>query len=329
MNKTFVAKETAVVLKKDSWLVRGVLILAVAAFVAVPVLFAFNGRSSSGDANLAASQQPSADQTSKLQGEIDGYTAVLGREPNNQTALIGIIEAKIALGDLEGTVEPLEKLAELNPTVPEYAIALAQTKQQLQDLEGAAQVYRRVLTQNPGSIPALEGLVALLISQERTEAAVGLLKDTLATADQTNELSPGSIDKLSVKLLLGQVYVEQESYDEALKLYDETIADAQAASPTQPDFRPTLAKALVLREQGDEAGAQALFDQALALAPTQYKDGVRELISERTAPDGAESAETAPESSADVETTDGDAAGSDEADSSDAASEETEAPVAP
>ncbi|MEL7492574.1 MAG: tetratricopeptide repeat protein [Cyanobacteria bacterium J06554_11] len=310
--------------KKDSWLVRGVLVLAVAAFVAVPVLFAFNGRSSSGDANLAATQQPSADQASKLQGEIDGYTAVLGREPNNQTALIGIIEAKIALGDLEGTVEPLEKLAELNPTVPEYAIALAQTKQQLQDLEGAAQVYRRVLTQNPGSIPALEGLVALLISQKRTEAAVGLLRDTLATADQTNELSPGSIDKLSVKLLLGQVYVEQKSYDEALKLYDETIADAQAASPTQPDFRPTLAKALVLREQGDEAGAKALFDQALALAPTQYKDGVRELISEGTAAASEESAETGTEDAAAVEPAeDAETAGSE------ATSETTELPVAP
>ncbi|MEL6158495.1 MAG: tetratricopeptide repeat protein [Cyanobacteria bacterium J06627_32] len=310
--------------KKDSWLVRGVLVLAVAAFVAVPVLFAFNGRSSSGDANLAATQQPSADQASKLQGEIDGYTAVLGREPNNQTALIGIIEAKIALGDLEGTVEPLEKLAELNPTVPEYAIALAQTKQQLQDLEGAAQVYRRVLTQNPGSIPALEGLVALLISQKRTEAAVGLLRDTLATADQTNELSPGSIDKLSVKLLLGQVYVEQKSYDEALKLYDETIADAQAASPTQPDFRPTLAKALVLREQGDEAGAKALFDQALALAPTQYKDGVRELISEGTAAASEESAETGTEDAAAVEPAeDAETAGSE------ATSETTEPPVAP
>jgi len=278
--------------KRDGWFVRGILILAIAALAAGSVAFAFGGRSSSPTPSSA--QTPTtADQTAKLQGTIDGYSAVLEREPDNQTALIGIIEAKIALQDLEGTVEPLERLASLNPGVAEYSIALAQTKQQLEDLEGAAQVYRQVLTQNPGNVPALEGLVALLISQERTEAAVGLLRDTLATADQNNEINPGSIDALSVKLLLGQVFVEQQKSDDALKIYDEAIADARAISPTQPDFRPTLAKGLVLQEKGDTAGAKTLFDEALALAPTQYKDGVQNLINQRTAPAAAEGADDA------------------------------------
>ena len=276
--------EHTVAFKKDSWLVRGVLIAAVAAFVAVPILFGINGRASSNNRAQSETAQPTVDETTQLQGEIEGYTAVLGREPDNQTALSGIIYAKSKLGDLQGTVEPLERLVELNPSEPRYAVLLAQTKQQLNDLEGAAKVYRDVLTQTPGNIPALEGLVALLLSQGRTEGAVGLLKDTLNTADQNNEISPGSIDKLSVKLLLGQVYVEEKKFDEALSIYDEAIADAQTAAPTQPDFRPTLAKGLVLKEQGKDTEAQALFDQAIALAPTQYKDGVRELITERTAP---------------------------------------------
>lgn len=273
--------------KKDSWLVRGVLIVAVAAFVAVPIIFAFNGRTSSRGADTPPAAQTAADEATQLQGTIDGYNAVLAREPDNQTALAGIVNAKIQLKDLKGAVEPLERLAALNPDTPEYAVLLAQTKQQLKDLEGAAQTYRQVLTKNPGNVPALEGLVALLLSQERSEAAVGLLQDTLNTADQTNELSPGSVDKLSVKLLLGQVYVEQKKYDDAVKMYDEAIADAKAASPTQPDFRPTLAKGLVLQEQGDETAAKALFDEAVAMAPTQYKDGVQKLISEKTAPAAA------------------------------------------
>ncbi|MEL7350456.1 MAG: tetratricopeptide repeat protein [Cyanobacteria bacterium P01_A01_bin.116] len=277
--------------KKDSWFVRGILILAIAALAAGSVAFAFGGRAAN-RGNHSAPTQATEDQAAQLQGTIDGYTAVLEREPDNQTALIGIIEAKIALDDLEGTVEPLERLANLNPEVAEYSIALAQTKQQLDDLEGAAQVYRRVLTQTPGSVPALEGLVALLISQERTEAAVGLLNDTLASADQNNEIAPGSIDKLSVKLLLGQVFVEQQRLDDALKMYDEAIADAKTVSPTQPDFRPTLAKGLVLQEKGETTEAKALFDEALALAPTQYKDGVQQLINEKTAPPADEAAES-------------------------------------
>ena len=281
------------VLKKDSWLVRGVLILAVAAFVAVPVIFALNSRSSGGRADVA-STQTTADQATRLQGTVESYKTVLAREPENQTALIGLIQAQIELGDLAGTVEPLERLANLNPEVPEYSIALAQTQQQLGDLEAAAQVYRRVLTNNPGSVPALEGLVALLVTQDRAEAAVGLLQDTLATADQTNELDPGSVDKLSIKLLLGQVFAEQQKYDEALGMYDEAIADAKAASPNQPDFRPTLAKALVLDDKGDSSAARALFDEALALAPAQYKDSVQQLISQRTAPAGEATPTTPP-----------------------------------
>ena len=274
--------------KRDGWFVRGVLILAVAAFVAVPLAFMFNGRAR----EQAASQAPAAaDQTAQFQNQADGFAAVLEREPDNQTALIGLIEAKIGLKDLEGAVGPLERLAELNPNEPQYAIALAQTKQQLQDLEGAAQVYRNVLTQRPGDMQALEGIVALLVSQERTEAAAGLLQDTLATADQTNELAPNSVDKLSVNLLLGRVYVDQQEYDQAIALYDELIAEAETASPTQPDFRPTLAKALVLVEKGDSAAAEPLFAQALATAPTQYKDNVQKLIdAEKAKASGAQNA---------------------------------------
>lgn len=275
--------------KKDSWLVRGVLILAVGAFIAVGFVGVFSGsRASSRGGEYPDAAQNTEDATKKLQGQIEGYKLVLEREPDNPAALAGIIEAQIQLGDLEGAVEPLERLAELNPQTPEYSVLLAQTKQELKDLEGAAQVYRRVLTQNPGNVQALEGLVALLIDQERAEAAVGLLRDTLNTADQTNELAPGSVDKLSVKLLLGQVFVEQAKYDEALKIYDEAIADTAAASPTLPDFRPTLAKGLVLKEQGKDDEAQVLFEQALGMAPTQYKDGVQQLISEKNAPAASE-----------------------------------------
>ena len=279
------------VLKKDSWLVRGVLIAAVAAFVAVPILFGINGRASSRNQSPSAATQPTVDETSQLQGEIEGYTAVLSREPDNQTALSGIIYAKSRLGDLQGTIDPLQRLVDLNPSEPRYAVLLAQTKQQLNDLEGADRIYRSVLTQNPGNVPALEGLVVLLLSQDRTEAAIGLLKDTLKTADQNNEISPGSIDKLSVELLLGQVYVEEGQFEQALSIYDEAIAAAQAASPSQPDFRPTLAKGLVLKEQGKETEAQALLEQAIALAPTQYKDDVRELVNQKTSLSGGEANE--------------------------------------
>ncbi|MBE9076654.1 tetratricopeptide repeat protein [Romeria aff. gracilis LEGE 07310] len=284
------------ILKRDSWIVRGILILAIVAFVGGSLAFVFSGprnRASGGPASTAQTATPE-EQRAELEGRANGYALVLEREPNNQAALLGLVEARLALEDLPGVVEPLQKLAELNPAQPDYAVLLAQTKQQLGDLEGAAQVYRSVLTTNPGNMNALEGMVALLINQQRPQAAVGLLQDTLTTAEQANQIQPGSIDTTSVKLLLGQVYVEQERFQDAIAIYDEAIAAAAAQGEVQPDFRPTLAKALVLQRLGRMEEAQPLFDNALTMAPAEFKDSIEQLMSGNAADADATTIESAP-----------------------------------
>ncbi|MEL6247125.1 MAG: tetratricopeptide repeat protein [Cyanobacteria bacterium J06627_15] len=281
--------------KRNRWLVGSILFVAVASLLAVSVGpfigAALNPTAANSTPNTAASPATAEDQRAELEGRAKGYELVLEREPNNAVALQGLVETRIALGDLPGVVEPLERLAELNPDVPNYAVLLAQTKQQLGDLEGAAQVYRSILTTTPGNMEALQGLVTLLLSQQRPQAAVGLLQDTLKTAEQANEIQPGSIDTISVKLLLGQVYVEQEKFEDAIAVYDSAIQDAAAVQTGDaPDFRPTLAKALVFRQIGNEAEAQPLFEMALSMAPVQFKDRIQQLVNE-----GAPAADTTPE----------------------------------
>ncbi|MEO0869921.1 MAG: tetratricopeptide repeat protein [Cyanobacteria bacterium J06642_11] len=264
--------------KRNRWLVGGILFIAVASLLAVSlgplIQTAFD---QGGSHNSAASTATTTDPRAELEGRANGYELVLEREPNNQAALEGLVDARIGLGDLAGAAEPLARLAELNPQDPRYAVLLAQTKQELDDLEGAAQTYRSVLTASPGNMEALQGLVALLLAQERPQAAVGLLQDTLKTAEQSNQIQPGTIDVVAVKLLLGQVYAEQTRYDDAIAIYDTAIQDAQNRGGT-PDFRPTLAKALILRETGQESNAQPLFETALSLAPVQFKDRIQQLI---------------------------------------------------
>ena len=298
--------------KRNRWLVGGILFVAVAALLAVSIGpfigAAFYPSPASQGANPTASPATADDQRAELEGRAKGYELVLEREPNNLTALQGLVEARIALGDLPGVVEPLEKLAELNPEVPNYSVLLAQTKQQLGDLEGAAQVYRSVLTTTPGNMEALQGLVTLLLGQQRPQAAVGLLQDTLKTSEQANEIQPGSIDTISVKLLLGQVYVEQQQFEDAIAVYDNAIEEAATVQTGDaPDFRPTLAKALVFREAGNEAEAQPLFEMALSMAPVQFKDRIQQLLDSGTpaaAPEtpaeGAESEDSEAEVPADA-----------------------------
>jgi tetratricopeptide (TPR) repeat protein len=262
---------------RNPWILRIILALAVTAFVGIsilPIIGAINNPSASSPNGASTNNSlPSSDQVSRLQDEVRGYELVLQREPENQVALNGLLQARLQLlslgqGDIQSVIPPLEKLAQLNPDQSDYAVLLAQAKQQMGDQEGAAQAYRSILDTRPGDLKALQGMVALLLDQERPEAAVGLLEETLSSASQRNQVQPGSVDTVAVQVLLGTVHASQKRYSEATSVYE------QAIQKDPQDFRPVLAKAMLFREQGKTEEAKPLFDSAVALAPAQYKDEI-------------------------------------------------------
>lgn len=216
----------------------------------------------------ATNSQLSPEQQAKLDAEARGYQKVLDREPNNNTALKGLLDIRLEQQDLAEAIKPLEKLAKLNPEQTEYKILLAQAKQQLEDFEGAVVVYRSVLASHPQDIPALSGITNLFLLQNLPERAISLLQETIALG-QKNQTETSSIN--SVQLLLGEVYAEQERYPEAIAVFEQAIlADEQ-------DFRPILAKALILHEQGQDRQAKPLLKIAYSLAPAQFKDRINQL----------------------------------------------------
>lgn len=238
----------------------------------------------------------SGEKQSELLQQARGYELVLQREPDNVTALKGLLQVRVELigqgvGDFKDAIAPLEKLAALKPEITEYGILLAQAKERTGDREGAAGAYRSILVSNPGEIQALQGLVNLLLVQQRPEAAIGLLQDTLKAAPAANQAKPGSVDVTSVQLILGQVYAVQKRFDEAIAIYDES------AKANPKDFRPTLGKAIVLKEQGKTDEAKTMFDRATELAPPNYKDQINQLASGTPSPSPA-AASPSPESAA-------------------------------
>ncbi|MDJ0554440.1 MAG: tetratricopeptide repeat protein [Microcoleaceae cyanobacterium MO_207.B10] len=239
-----------------------------------------------------SSQSPVVDQEADLKAQARGYELVLQREPDNQTALRGFLQVQLELiqlgkGNIEDVIAPLEKLSELNPGNTDYSVLLAQAKAYTGDREGAAKIYRLLLVSNPGDLKALQGLVNLLLQQERPEAAIGLLQDTLKAAPQANQIQAGSIDVVSVQLILGQVYADQKRYDEAIAVYDEAIKG------NAEDFRPVFAKAIILKEQGKTELAQELFTKAIEIAPAGFKDQIkREASISSDTPDTSNSPES-------------------------------------
>jgi tetratricopeptide (TPR) repeat protein len=268
---------------RNRWIVRVVLAFAVVAFVGVsiiPILTAINKPQSSPQNQPTADPKISlSEQKSKLEDQVRGYELVLQKDTENQTALKGLLQARLSLlsqksrgevkpADIQAVIEPLEKLAKLNPQQSEYGVLLAQAKQQIGDKEGAAQTYRTILTTKPGDLKALQGMVNLQLSEKRPEAAIGLLQESLSAATQANTIQPGSVDVVAVQVLLGSVYAFQKNDTLAISAYD------QAIKKDSQDFRPVLAKAMLFKEQGKLDKAKPLFDSATALAPAQYKDEI-------------------------------------------------------
>ncbi|RMF67660.1 MAG: Tfp pilus assembly protein PilF [Cyanobacteria bacterium J069] len=273
--------------KRNRWIVNGVMAIAAFAFLAllfVPFITAFqSGNAGRPGASPSASPGASpAAQQAELADQARGYELVLQREPDNQTALRGLLETRIRQGDVQGAIEPLEKLARLNPDQSDYTVLLAQARQRVGDREGAAQAYRSILDTQPGNVNALQGFVDLMLEEQRPEAAVSLLQDTLRTADETNGVAPGSVDVASVQLLLGRVYAQQGRTQEAIALYD------QSMQQNALDFRPVLGKAIVLQTAGRTEEARPLFDSAAALAPAQYKDQINQLAAGGTQAEAAD-----------------------------------------
>ncbi len=242
-------------------LVVSVSLLALAGFSLFPLV---NLALDSGAASATDSNTLSAAQASQIQAQVQGYTQVLQKEPENQVALKGLLNARLQLGDIKGSLLPLEKIAALNPQTPDYTVLLAQTKQYLGDLEGATASYRTILAIQPQNINALQGLVSLLIDAKHPEAAMGAIQESLKKATSTAEATP-------IELLLAQVYISQQRNADALAIYDKLI-DAG-----KEDFRPVLAKALVFKQMGNLTEAQTLMNTAMGLAPAEYKDRIIQL----------------------------------------------------
>lgn len=251
--------------KQKRWLSIGlaIMVFALVSFSMMPLISSFFLVSNKTNYSSLSSSG------SKLESVALGYEMVLQREPENETALRGLLEARLKQGNIEDAIAPLEKLAQLNPTQTDYLILLAQAQQQIQNYEGANTTYQTLLASHPEEIRALKGFVDLLLLQNKSSEAISLVQTTLDKTIQAKSKEANQIDVNSLQLLLGEIYIEQQQWDNAIAIYDQAIQkDAQ-------DFRPVLAKALVLQKQGQKSEAAPLFEEAVMLAPVQYKEEVK------------------------------------------------------
>ncbi|MDJ0672075.1 MAG: cellulose synthase subunit BcsC, partial [Microcystis sp. M53598_WE2] len=101
------------------WLSIGLVLMlfALLSFSIMPLLTSIlKSQHSSGQSHLSAVKQE------ELASQALGYQMVLEREPDNQAALRGLLDTRLQQGDLKQAIEPLEKLAQLNPQQSDYLL---------------------------------------------------------------------------------------------------------------------------------------------------------------------------------------------------------------
>ncbi|MFN7715537.1 MAG: tetratricopeptide repeat protein [Pseudanabaenaceae cyanobacterium] len=253
------------------WIINGVLIVITLSFLGLSLAPVIGSIFNTPNQPQATNSPQSSSEQERLKIQIEGFEAVLKREPKNQTALVGLVNLRNQIGDIKGTLEPLQTLVEANPTQMEYRMALARTHLALSDRPAALAEYRKILATKPGYIQAIEAIVSLELQDNRPEAAIGLLQETLKTAETANKVQPNSVDRPIIQWILGELYRQQNRNEEAITVYDQMIKE------NSKNFRPYIGKAQVFRAQQKTEEARKLFDQAIELAPADYRDRVKSI----------------------------------------------------
>ena len=69
--------------------------------------------------------------TEQLQSQARGYAKVLEREPENPTALLGLLQISLQTGDLKTAISPLKKLVAIYPERTDLSNLLAELEGEL------------------------------------------------------------------------------------------------------------------------------------------------------------------------------------------------------
>jgi tetratricopeptide (TPR) repeat protein len=267
------------------WLTIGILSIASLGLLSATMLPLISGiftQQKIAASNPAGSQAAATATNKTLIKEEEGYEIVLKRHPDDESVLKGLIETRLKLiqsgvRQPKDLVDPLKQLVKLKPSDPLYTSLLAQAQQKAGDFEGAAQTNRDLLTQQPTNPNALQGYVESLIRKQKSTEAVDVVQKAIATAKQMNQQQAGSADLPAIELVLGDVYLSQKRNADAMALYERL----QKENPN--DFRPVLAKGIVLSNEGKNAEALTQLKAADAMAPVQVKEKIQGLIAKTQA----------------------------------------------
>jgi len=196
---------------------------------------------------------------------------VLDRWPQSGPAIEsqkGVVLSNIALGDESSARAGIERLTSVfsgHPKLPKILREVGQTYDQLGNCARAAECYRRLLQQYPDASQSREAQFDL----QRLDVQLLIKSGQVAEAESARSSLMaeflGNPNMHWALFCVANTYRETGNCEEAAQLY-RYVAEQwpQGQLATESRMKKALSEALVLIENGDDAGVQTKIDELIA-----------------------------------------------------------------
>lgn len=169
-------------------------------------------------------------------------------------------EVGMVVTPAQAEIKKLTRLVNKNPNSLQTRLKLAYSFQKAKQFEDAINQYNEVLKADPENPGALYNMAVIAWENEEGKEAVGLLSELL-------KKQPGHVLG-SVKL--GNIYIRQNKYEDALKVVDAAIRE----KPSVVELRMVRAKAF--EAKGEYNMAVFEYREVLKYVP-DYKEAIKAI----------------------------------------------------
>lgn len=199
-----------------------------------------------------------SEQRGDLEDAVAVYSDVLDRQPNNGDALRARARTRLALADLKGAIEDLERLSAANPKDSRQLIRLAVAQARFGDLAAARVNYEKALALSPDPAEAAQVHHHLGIIESRE----GTIEDAITEFRAAVELDPALT---TAGLDLASALGNRALYDDAVAAYRQVL-DRDATN-----VAAWLGMATALNLGGDAKGAVEILEEGWEQNPSSVE----------------------------------------------------------
>lgn len=171
------------------------------------------------------------------------------------------MELKVKSGKFQDAVTVIERLIELDPGEKDLPLLKGHLLSYCGDAESANQVFEEMLVEDPLLVEAYHGLV---MAQREVEGELNGILKRIESALETCKKLKRKEDMRDFKLLIAQIKVIEDKYEEALRIYQKLVQEEPR------DFRPYLCQGIIytlLRKKDD---AEKQFEKYRRLVPREH-----------------------------------------------------------